>query len=97
MGWFTHRMIWVFAGPNAVHRSTPVLYISVMPKDTPHKILLTEDEMPTQWYNIVPDLPEPPPPPLHPGTLQPARGITIRAMPIGEHAPEAIPIAPEPR
>ena len=28
--------------------------------------------MPTQWYNIVPDLPTPPPPPLHPGTLQPA-------------------------
>ena len=27
--------------------------------------------MPTQWYNIVPDLPTPPPPPLHPGTLQP--------------------------
>jgi tryptophan synthase beta chain len=27
--------------------------------------------MPTQWYNIVPDLPEPPPPPLHPGTKQP--------------------------
>ena len=27
--------------------------------------------MPTQWYNIVPDLPAPPPPPLHPGTLQP--------------------------
>ena len=49
-----------------------MLYISGMPKDTPHKILLTEDEMPTQWYNIVPDLPEPPPPPLHPGTLQPA-------------------------
>ena len=39
---------------------------------TPHKILLTEDEMPTQWYNIIPDLPSPPPPPLHPGTLQPA-------------------------
>ena len=31
-----------------------------------------------------------------PGTLQPARGITIRAMPIGEQAPEAIPVAPEP-
>lgn len=28
--------------------------------------------MPTQWYNIVPDLPAPPPPALHPGTLQPA-------------------------
>ncbi|MFW2380751.1 MAG: TrpB-like pyridoxal phosphate-dependent enzyme [Acidimicrobiales bacterium] len=28
--------------------------------------------MPTQWYNIVPDLPAPPPPALHPGTLEPA-------------------------
>lgn len=37
----------------------------------PHKILLTEDEMPTQWYNVIPDLPAPPPPPLHPGTRQP--------------------------
>jgi len=35
------------------------------------KITLTEAEMPTQWYNIVPDLPEPPPPVLHPGTHQP--------------------------
>ncbi len=35
------------------------------------KILLDEDEMPTHWYNIVPDLPAPPPPPLHPGTHQP--------------------------
>ncbi|WP_067485227.1 TrpB-like pyridoxal phosphate-dependent enzyme [Actinomadura hibisca] len=26
---------------------------------------------PTRWYNIVPDLPEPPPPPLHPGTHRP--------------------------
>ena len=37
----------------------------------PTKILLAEDEMPTQWYNLVPDLPSPPPPVLHPGTLQP--------------------------
>jgi tryptophan synthase beta chain len=36
------------------------------------KILLEESEMPTQWYNIVPDLPSPPPPALHPGTHQPA-------------------------
>ena len=36
-----------------------------------HKIVLDESEMPTQWYNIVPDLPQPPPPPLHPGTHQP--------------------------
>ena len=36
-----------------------------------NKILLTEDQIPTQWYNIIPDLPSPPPPPLHPGTMQP--------------------------
>jgi len=28
------------------------------------KILLEEHEMPARWYNIVPDLPEPPPPPV---------------------------------
>ncbi|MEM9133185.1 MAG: TrpB-like pyridoxal phosphate-dependent enzyme [Actinomycetota bacterium] len=36
------------------------------------KVLLDENEIPTQWYNIVADLPEPPPPALHPGTLEPA-------------------------
>lgn len=36
-----------------------------------HKYTLTEDQMPTAWYNIIPDLPEPPPPPLHPGTKEP--------------------------
>jgi tryptophan synthase beta chain len=36
-----------------------------------HKITLDESEMPTRWYNVIPDLPYPPPPPLHPGTLQP--------------------------
>jgi len=36
------------------------------------KILLDESEMPTSWYNIVPDLPTPPPPALHPGTQEPA-------------------------
>jgi tryptophan synthase beta chain len=36
-----------------------------------HKILLDESELPTRWYNIIPDLPSPPPPPLHPGTWQP--------------------------
>jgi len=35
------------------------------------KYLLQESEMPQQWYNIIPDLPAPPPPPLHPGTHQP--------------------------
>ncbi len=36
-----------------------------------HKYLLDESQMPTQWYNIIPDLPQPPPPPLHPGTHHP--------------------------
>jgi tryptophan synthase beta chain len=35
------------------------------------KYLLDESELPTQWYNIIPDLPAPPPPPLHPGTGEP--------------------------
>ncbi len=35
------------------------------------KITLPESEMPTHWYNIIPDLPSPPPPVLHPGTGQP--------------------------
>jgi tryptophan synthase beta chain len=35
------------------------------------KILLDEDEMPTRWYNVLHDLPSPPPPVLHPGTGEP--------------------------
>jgi tryptophan synthase beta chain len=35
------------------------------------KYVLQESEMPRQWYNVIPDLPAPPPPPLHPGTGQP--------------------------
>jgi len=35
------------------------------------KFILDEKDMPTQWYNVQPDLPEPLPPPLHPGTKQP--------------------------
>jgi tryptophan synthase beta chain len=36
-----------------------------------HKILLPESEQPTRWYNVLHDLPTPPPPVLHPGTGQP--------------------------
>ena len=36
-----------------------------------HKVNLDESEMPTRWYNILHDLPTPPPPVLHPGTKQP--------------------------
>jgi tryptophan synthase beta chain len=35
------------------------------------KYTLDESELPRRWYNVIADLPAPPPPPLHPGTLQP--------------------------
>jgi tryptophan synthase beta chain len=36
-----------------------------------NRYVLPESALPTRWYNLIPDLPSPPPPPLHPGTLQP--------------------------
>ena len=35
------------------------------------KYLLPETDIPKDWYNIIADLPEPPPPVLHPGTHEP--------------------------
>src|ERR1700686_2090411 len=35
------------------------------------KILLSESDIPERWYNILPDLPAPPFPYLHPATLEP--------------------------
>uniref|UniRef100_A0A7V4N484 Tryptophan synthase beta chain n=1 Tax=Thermodesulfobacterium geofontis TaxID=1295609 RepID=A0A7V4N484_9BACT len=37
------------------------------------KILLSEREMPTEWYNILPDLPEQLPPPINPATGEPIK------------------------
>lgn len=37
------------------------------------KILLDENEMPREWYNILPDLPEELPPPLNPATNEPVK------------------------
>jgi tryptophan synthase beta chain len=39
--------------------------------EQPTKITLDESEIPRRWYNLLADLPTPPPPVLHPGTLQP--------------------------
>ncbi len=36
------------------------------------KYLLSEEQLPNVWYNLMADLPTPPPAPLHPATLQPA-------------------------
>jgi len=35
------------------------------------KFMLSEKDMPTRWYNILPDLPEPQPPERHPVTKEP--------------------------
>ncbi len=36
-----------------------------------NKFFLSENDIPTAWYNILADFPEPLPPVIHPGTLQP--------------------------
>jgi tryptophan synthase beta chain len=48
------------------------------------KIVLRDDQMPTQWYNVVPDLPNGVPPPLDPETKQPMGPEKLAAVfPIG--------------
>ena len=44
------------------------------------KILLDENEMPDRWYNILPDLPEPLPPPLDPETNEPVAPEKLLAI-----------------
>ena len=39
--------------------------------DNSYKIHLSEAEMPQEWYNVIPDLPSPMPPYLHPATGEP--------------------------
>ena len=45
------------------------------------KILLSEDDIPKQWYNITPDLPKPLPPFIDPATKEPGAGIVPRIFP----------------
>ena len=42
-----------------------------MPRMETIQYNLPQERIPRAWYNILPDLPEPLAPPLHPGTLQP--------------------------
>lgn len=44
------------------------------------KILLTEDQIPTSWINVLPELPGGALPPLHPGTMQPAGPEDLAAI-----------------
>ena len=45
-----------------------------------YKIHLSEAEMPQEWYNIIPDLPSPMPPYLHPATGQPITPDDLAAI-----------------
>lgn len=44
------------------------------------KILLSENEIPKKWYNIVADMKTKPLPPLHPGTKQPMKAEDLEAV-----------------
>lgn len=44
------------------------------------QFLLRGEEMPTHWYNLLPDFPEPLPPPLHPGTREPVTPDLMTAL-----------------
>ncbi|MBM3289880.1 MAG: TrpB-like pyridoxal-phosphate dependent enzyme, partial [Candidatus Hydrogenedentes bacterium] len=42
-----------------------------------YNILLDPGQAPDHWYNLVPDMPVPMEPPLHPGTLQPCQASDL--------------------
>lgn len=44
------------------------------------RFVLDESELPTHWYNVIPDLPTPPPPPLHPATHEPVGPDDLAAL-----------------
>jgi tryptophan synthase beta chain len=46
----------------------------------PIQFLLRAEEMPTHWYNLLADFPEPLPPPLHPGTREPVTPDLMMAI-----------------
>jgi tryptophan synthase beta chain len=44
------------------------------------RFVLPQSEIPTRWYNVLADVPEPLPPPLHPGTKQPITAADMAAI-----------------
>jgi tryptophan synthase beta chain len=50
------------------------------PMSSQIQFLLRAEEMPTHWYNLLADFPEPLPPPLHPGTRQPVTPDLMLAL-----------------
>jgi hypothetical protein len=52
----------------APKKSSPKIAVARAAAGT-RKFAMGEERIPKAWYNIIADLPVPPPPPLHPGTL----------------------------
>ncbi len=46
----------------------------------PTRFVLSQDQIPSQWYNIAADMPEPMAPPLHPGTKEPVSLADMTAI-----------------
>src|SRR5205807_9399113 len=69
--WWQHRS--GFTDPSIKHISStaPGKRAARRRKRVPTKYLLTEDQLPDHWYNILADLPEPLGPFLSPQTLAP--------------------------
>lgn len=54
------------------------LTMTHIPDDT--RVILGTEDIPRKWYNIVADLPEPLPPPLHPATMEPVKPDDLKAI-----------------
>ena len=44
------------------------------------KVLLPDEETPKEWYNILPDLPKPLPPPIDPSTKKPVEPAKLEVL-----------------
>jgi len=62
---------------NVIYRHKIVEGLWVRPM---RKVLLTEDDIPQCWYNIVPDLPKPLSPPINPMTREPVKAEELTAI-----------------
>src|SRR3954453_5515763 len=55
-------------------------HAEVLMDDRLTKITLDESEIPRRWYNVLADLPSPPPPVLHPGTHAPVGPVALAPL-----------------
>jgi len=66
---------------NRASRSYVAPVMQLATKNSSRKILLGDDDVPKQWYCILPDLPRPLPPIIDPATKEPGPGIVPKIFP----------------